>query len=235
MKYIILGLLLVNSLFAMEYYAKLEPINSYIIKASVSGKVVYTNDLIEGFKAKNSIVVKIDSVLNEIELKESKNKLNSLNEMIKIEDTNYKRLSKISSRSAFEKDNQKIKVLNLKSQRADLLIKIETLNDNIKNKKLFEKSNYIYDILVKKGDYVNPGTILYEAKDLSKAKVEIFIPINDVNIIQEKAIYIDGEKTDLKISKVYKVADAKHISSYKLEIIIPNTDKFSRLVKIEFK
>lgn len=78
-------------------------------------------------------------------------------------------------------------------------------------------------------------TLLYEAKDLSKAKLEIFIPINDVESLMSKTIYLDNEATDLKIDKVYKVADATHISSYKAEIIVNNPKQFSKLVKIEFK
>lgn len=235
MKFILLSMFLINTLFSMEYYAKLEPINSYIIKSSVNGKVIFTNDKIEGLKASNSTIIKIDSSVNILELKYSLEKLGSYDMMIKIEKDNYKRLSKISSRSVYEKDNQKIKVLNLQSQRTDLLVKIESLKDTIKNKKLIEKNFYIYNIAVKKGDYVNPGTILYEAKDLSSAKVEIFIPISDVNIIKDKKIFLNGVLSDINISKIYQVADSKHISSYKVELIIPNIKNFSKLVKIEFK
>ena len=223
------------SSFAMEYYAKLEPVNSYIVKAAVSGKVLYTNDDIEGKEAKSALIVKIDSKLNEIELKQSQNKLKSLDSMISIESTNFNRLNKISSRSAFEKDNQKVKVLNLETQKADLLIKIATLKDMINNKRLVEKNSYIYDIAVKKGDYVNPGTVLYEAKDLSHAKAQIFVPIDEASKLKDKKIFLDGKESSLKINKVYEVADAKHISSYKVEIIIPEVQNFSRLVKIEFK
>ncbi len=77
--------------------------------------------------------------------------------------------------------------------------------------------------------------LLYEAKNLDKGKLEIFIPISDVNSIKDKKIYLDGKVTDLKIDKIFDVADSKHISSYKAEIIITNPKTFSRLVKIEFK
>lgn len=223
------------SLFAVEYYAKVEPIHNYVIKSAVSGKVVYVNDAIEGQQANNSMIVQIDNYVNKVELRETKKKLEAINSMINLEDTNYNRLKKLTSKSGFEKDNQKIKVINLQTQQSDLKIRIATLEDTIKNKELKEAKNYIYNIAVKEGDYVNPGTTLYEAKDLSKGKVEIFIPIADVQMIQTKAIYLDGEKSDLKIDKIYKVADAKHISSYKCEIIIPNIKSFSRLVQIEFK
>ena len=71
--------------------------------------------------------------------------------------------------------------------------------------------------------------------DLNKGKVEVYIPISEAKSIVSKTIYIDGKKTNLKISKLYAVADTKHISSYKCEINIPNPKQFSVLVKVEFK
>jgi len=235
MKIFILCFILVNSLIASEYYSKLEPIESYKVKAAVSGKVVFSNTKIEGFKAKNSVIIELDSKVNQMDLAQSRSKLSFINEMIKIEDNNYKRLKKVSSKSAFEKDTQKLKVINLKSSKADMLINIENLKDTIKNKKLIEKSNYISNISVKEGDYVTPGTLLYESKDLSKGKLEIFVPINDVENLKNKSVYLDGKKSDVKINKIYTVADTQHISSYKVELLVPNVKTFSRLVKIEFK
>lgn len=235
MKYFLLCLVFISSSFAYDFYAKLEPINSYMVKSSVNGKVIYSNDKIEGLKAKNSKIIEIDSYVDRIDLKQSNNKLKAINSMIKIEDNNHSRLLKVSSKSGFEKDTQKIKVINLQTTKADILVKIANLKDSIKNKKLVEKSNYIYNIAVKNGDYVNPGTLLYESKDLSRGKLEIYIPISDVKKIKDKIIYIDGEVSNLKIAKIFNVADSKHISSYKAKIIIENPKIFSRLVKIEFK
>jgi len=235
MKIFIFCFILVNSLFASEYYAKLEPIESYKVKASVSGKVVYSNSKIEGFKANNSRIIELDSKVNQMDLAQSRNKLKYINEMIAIENNNYNRLKKVSSKSAFEKDTQKLKIINLRSSKADMIIKIENLKDTIKNKKLIEKMNYISMISVKKGDYVNPGTLLYESMDLSKAKLEIFVPILEVEDLRNKTIYIDGVKSDIKINKIYNTADTQHISSYKVQLLVPNVKVFSRLVKIEFK
>ncbi|MGB5791866.1 HlyD family efflux transporter periplasmic adaptor subunit [Poseidonibacter sp.] len=235
MKTILLCCLFISSIFANEYYAKLEPLESYQIKSSVLGKVIFSNEEIEGKNSNNSLIVEIDSKVNQIDLEQSRNKLNFLNEMILIETNNYNRLNKVSSKSEFEKDTQKLKIINLKSTKSDLIMKIENLKDTIKNKKLIEESNYIFNIAVKKGDYVNAGTLLYEAKDLSKAKVEIFVPILEIDDIKNKSIYIDGKKSDVKINKIYDIADSTHISAYKVELILENTKTFSRLVKIEFK
>lgn len=236
MKIVSFLLITANLLFAMEYYSKLEPFDSYVVKSAVSGKVVYSNSDIEGkFTNKKTKIIEIDNTIDTVDLKETKKKLKVLEEMLKIQDKNYQRLNQVSSKSAYEKDNQKIQVLNLESSKSDLIIKIANLEDSIKNKKLFEKNRYIYNIEVKKDDYVSPGTLLYEAKDLTKGKLEIFIPISDYESILNKTIFIDGKKSDLKIDKIYKVADSKHISSYKCEIIVPNPKIFSRLVKIEFR
>ena len=235
MKIVWICLLTISTIFASEYYAKLEPVDSFQIKSSVSGKIIYANSKIEGFNANNSTIIEIDSLVNKVELEQSKAKLKNIEEMLNIEKNNYDRLNQVSSKSAFEKDTQKLKVINLESSKADMIIKIETLNDAIKNKKLIEKSNYIYDIAVKEGDYVNPGTLLYEAKDLSKGKLEIFVPISQINEIKNKEIFLDGNKSDIKISKIYDVADTTNISAYKVELIVENVKTFSRLVKIEFR
>ena len=235
MKILTLFLLTITTIFASEYYAKLEPIESYQIKSAVSGKVIYSNSKIEGLKANNSTIIEIDSMVNKVELEQSRNKLKYIDEMIKIETNNYDRLNQVSSKSAFEKDTQKLKVINLESLKADMIVKIDTLKDIISNKKLIEKSNYIFNIAVKEGDYVNPGTLLYEAKDLSKGKLEIFVPIAQIEEIKNKEIFLDGVKSDIKISKIYEIADSTNISSYKVELILDNAKIFSRLVKIEFK
>ena len=235
MKILTLFLLTITTIFASEYYAKLEPIESYQIKSAVSGKVIYSNSKIEGLKANNSTIIEIDSMVNKVELEQSRNKLKYIDEMIKIETNNYDRLNQVSSKSAFEKDTQKLKVINLESLKADMIVKIDTLKDIISNKKLIEKSNYVFNIAVKEGDYVNPGTLLYEAKDLSKGKLEIFVPIAQIEEIKNKEIFLNGVKSDIKISKIYEIADSTNISSYKVELILDNAKIFSRLVKIEFK
>ena len=235
MKIIWICLLTISSIFANEYYAKLEPIDSFQVKSAVAGKVIYSNSKIEGLQANNSTIIEIDSLVNKVELEQSKNKLRFIDEMLEIEKNNYNRLNQVTSKSEFEKDTQKLKVINLESSKADMIIKIESLKDIINNKKLVEKSNYIFNIAVKDGDYVSPGTLLYESKDLSKGKLEIFVPISQIDEIKNKDIYLDGVKSNVKISKIYDVADDTNISAYKVELIIEDVKIFSRLVKIEFK
>jgi hypothetical protein len=236
MKKILVTLVLLSSIgFASEYYAKLNPINTYNIKSAVNGQIIYVNNEIESNFANNNIIVKIDSKIDNEDLKQSTIKLKNLKDILLIEQGKLESYKKVSSKSKFEKDNQKVKVLNIYSSVSDLETRIVTLKDKISKKILVEKNNYIYDIAVEVGDYVSPGVLLYSSMDLSAGKLELFIPISSANDIQTKTIYLDGVQTDLKISKLYNIADNIHISSYKCEIIVPSPKIFSQLVKIEFK
>jgi hypothetical protein len=236
MKKLLIGLVLLNTIsFASQYYAKVEPISTYKVKSSIAGKVVYVNNSIESKNIKYKTILQIDDKINQIDLKHSTIKLQNIRNILEIEKNTLKSFKKVSSKSKFDKDNQKIKILNISSSINDLEIKVATLKDIISNKLLKVKNKYIYNIAVEIGDYVNPGTHLYTAMDLTKGKLEIFIPIDEVKNIKYKTIYLNNKKTDLKISKIYNVADIKHISSYKCEIIILRPKEFSKLIKIEFK
>lgn len=236
MKKIISVLLLLSSItFANSYFAKVEPIHSYTIKSSVSGQVLFANSKLESHKVTNAAIIKIDDSVDKIDLKQSQMKLSNLKMILKLQNNTLERYKKVSSKSKFDKDNQKIVILNTASTINDLETKVATLKERIANKNLIAKNSYIYNVAVEVGDYVTPGKTLYTAMDLSKGKVDIFIPIDEASTIKNKKIFINGKKSDLKIDKLYAVADSKHISSYKCEIIIPNPAKFSKLITIEFK
>ncbi len=235
MRYLVLFFLLTGSAFSNEFYAKLEPIETYVVKSAASGKVIYSNKQIEGLNANNTKIIEIDSSVERLELEQINKKIKLLTQMLTIEDKNYNRLKKVRTKSDFDKDVQLLKSLNLESTKSDLLIRQAILKDIIKNKKLIESNRYIYNISVKKDDYVTAGTVLYEAKDLTQGKLEIFVPISEVNSLQNKVIYLNGKQTEIKVDKIYKVAHSKHISSYKVDIVVPNPKIFSRLIKVEFK
>lgn len=235
MKFLISLCLLVVSVYASEYYAKLEPYDTFIVKSAISGKVDYINTSSVGKVVKKDTIIKIDAKLDEVELKYTQQKLTAIKDMLEIEQNNYNNIKNLTSKSNFEKDAQRTKVLNLETQVADLEIKVASLKDKIDNKTLSVSNQYIHEIAIKVGEYVNPGTLLYTAMDFSKGKLEFFIPMSKASEYQNIAIYIDGEKTDLKLNKIYSVADNTHISSYKCEIIIPNPKSFSNIHKVEFK
>ncbi len=236
MKKILNSLLILSTIaFAGEYYSKLEPFKTYNVKSAVSGIVTFINEEAKSKPVDKEVIVTIDSKVDKIDLEQSKIKLKSLKDVMAIEKGILESYKKVSSKSKYDKDNQKIKILNMESSISDLETKIATLKDTIDKKTLEETGTYIYDIAVEVGDYVNPGTELYTAMDISKGKLEIYIPIDKAADIRTKSIYLNGQETKLVISKLYDVADSKHISSYKCEIIVPDPKNFSKLVKVEFK
>jgi len=263
MKILIFLVISLNLVLAEVYYSRVEPFEKYNIKASASGKVTFSNLDIEGKYSKNELIVKIDDKVNKIDLKNSRDKLSILNEnlkvlnqeiknlgeMVRIKEDNYKKTKKLKTKSKIEKDvalydllnsknarlQTKEKVFNTKSQKEDLSYKIESLKDTIYKKSIYAKELYIYKLNVKKGDFVNFGTPLFEAQDISKAKLTFFISKDDFENIKDKKVYLDSKESKFKIDKIYRVADSEFISSYKAEIYIPAPKLFSKLIKIELK
>ena len=80
------------------------------------------------------------------------------------------------------------------------------------------------------------GTPLAELKDLTSAKLVLFLEADELKDIKRKTIYINDKATDYKVSKIWVVTDKKFISSYRTEIIIKNPkESFSKLLKVELK
>jgi len=250
-------------LFADVYYAKVEPVESYSIKSSASGQVVKSDISQEGKYVKNSLVIKIDDATNLQDLKTSQEKLKTLKEIeaidrqnlkntklsYEIKKRNYDRIKNLKTKSIYEKDNQLVSVIsaqsqylsakqtlqNIKSQIDDLKYKIFVLKDTINKKNIWLKNRFLYKLHVKKGDYVNSGTLLMDVDDISKAKLTVYLSYEDMINLDKKSIYINDKKSDLKFHKVWRVADTTNISSYKAELYIPAPKVFSRVVKIELK
>jgi len=235
MKYIVTLIIFTVSLFSQEYFAKIEPLNKYDIKSSVSGKVVLSDLSKEATFIKDDLIIKIDDKVNKIELRQTQSKIRSMNQILKIHKQTLNSFNKVSSKSKFDKDKQKVVILNTQITLADLNTKLQTLKDTINKKNIKVKSLYLNKIYVKKDDYVNPGTLLLSAYDLSKGKLEIFLSKDELKDLQNKTILIDGKKEDIKINKIYKTTDDKHLSSYKVELILNNVSSFSKLVKITIK
>ena len=234
MKKLILFLISLNFAVA-SYYAVIKPYREFNIKASVSGRVEFVKKEAEGRLVKNDLIIRLDSKIDEIELEKSLEKLKNLKQILLFQEDILKSFQKVKSKSKVDKDNQKIIVLNTKNQIADLENKIATLKDKIQKKQIFIKNKYIDTIFVDVGNFVNPGAKLIKAYDLSKAKLEIFVSVDKIKNIKNRAIYLNGKKTNLKINKIYKVADNKHLGSYKVEIILDKPKTFSKLIKVEFK
>jgi len=240
-------LILFLAVFLFGYEAKVQPFETYIIKASVGGEIVKTYKNLEAKNLKNALIVKLDDKVEIANLKNIKTQINILNQEIKNQESIlkrkksiYLRYQKLSSKSVEQKDmkfydymasfNQ---LLNLKTNLSNLYdqeVKIKDLID----KKNIKFSGYLYKITVSKDDYVAPGVQVGLGYDISKEKIDIFVPIGEINFIKNKQIYINGKKSNFKIYKIWDVTDTKYITSYKVELIGKGL-KLGNIVKIDFK
>ena len=251
-------------LFSKVHYAKVEPFENITLKAAVSAQVINTQLALEGTNVQSATIIQLDNKLDKIKLNSSQASLKLVNSMLKInqnillalgsslerQKSYYNRISNIASASKTQKDNAfygytnaktqyfstKEKIDSLKKQRLDLKYEIARLKDSIAKKSINVNHKFIYKLLVNKGDFVNMGTPLAQLKDLSAAKLVLFLETDELKNITNKTIYINDKASDYKISKIWKVSDEKFISSYRTEIIIKNPkESFSELLKVEFK
>lgn len=248
---------------AKVYYAKVEPNEIRIISSNVSGIIVSADESLVGRVLTKEPYVKIDYEIDERELKSTKEKLmyitNSLemNEAIlaNLDDLlvkkrdNYRKIEPLKFKSDVDKDrefydliaseNQHLNTLkeiqNFKVQISDLKLREAQLKKSISDKNLIADGFVLYEMLVKSGQSVNISTPLAKVADISKAKLTIFVDEDDTANIDNKIVYIDGEKTSYKVSRFLHIADSKNISKYMAQIIIKSPKLFSKLVKVELR
>ena len=244
MKKVYMSLIAGSLLFG--YYGKIEPYQTYTIKSDVSGKVIEVNKSAEATNYKG-IVIKIDDYQNRVDIKNLEIQLKNFEEIKKSQEEIVKRKKRIydvyktlKTKSQVEKDtkffdyqNSLIALNQTKNTISNLKAQIAKLKDTISKKHISFK-NYIYSINVNKGDFINFATPLATTMDLSKVKINIYVPIDKTDIIKNKKIYINGKISDFVINKIYKVADNKYVTSYKVELI-GKYPKISDIVKVEFK
>ncbi len=261
-----LFLLLVSPLllFAKVHYAKVEPYESIILKSAVSALVTDVDLDAEGQMIDGKEVISLDNTLDKVNVKSSKDSLvllqqmhdinidiaESLSDTVKRQEGYFNRINKLTTASKTQKDNAyssftsaktqylttREKVISLEKQILDMQYKVAQLEDSISKKSIVLDNKYLYKLMVRKGDFVNPGTALAEVKDANRAKLVLFLEPEELDQIDQKSVYLNGKKTAYKINKIWKVADEKFISSYKAEIYMPAPEGlFSKLMKVEIK
>lgn len=257
-------LVLSSTLFAQVHYAKLEPVETYSIKSSVSGLILFADDSMEGKVGEDKAIIKIDDAVDreqraalEVTLSVLKETFELTKDMIEIQKgvyerdlAYYDRIKGLKTKSKTEKDrvfatmstsksqllSLKEKAANLEKQIADAKYQMALLDDKISKKSVYAEGLYVYKVAVRKGDFVNPGTPLLTAMDTSRGRLTLYLDSEEIEGLDRKRIFIDGKESDLKFSKVLKVADTVHISSYRAEIIVDEPKGlFSRLIKVEIK
>lgn len=263
MKFLITLLLLFSASHAKVYYAKVEPYEIREISSNVSGLVVSANESLVGTVLSSNAYVQIDSEIDQKDLKHTKEKLMYIKSIIEINEAvlanleeslnkkreNYKKIEPLKFKSSIEKDrefydliasenlylNTRKEIQNLKVQLSDLKIREAQLERSISDKNLAAQGFVLYDLLVKPGQVVGVSTPLAKIADISKAKLTLYIDEDDMKGAENKVVYIDGQKSTYKISRLLNIADSKNISKYMAQIIIKSPKLFSKLVKVELK
>lgn len=261
-KAVLIFVLMLTFVFADEHYAKLEPYESIIIKSEVNGNVIEAKSNLEG-KVVNGVYIRVDDKLDKLDLKHTQDSLELIKKMISVNQNIlpllkrsfekkrqlYLKVSPLSSSSISQKESLYAafvaaksqysatleKILNLKNQKVTLEQKIDLLKDRISKKNIRAKNRYLYALNVKKGEFVNVGMPIAILKDLSRAKLTIYLSSDELKNLKSKKIYLDGKVTNLKFNKIWRVADSKNISSYKAEIVLKPIANFSKLIKVEVK
>ncbi len=246
-----------------EHYARFEPFERTVIKASVAGEVLLSRSDLEGRTVRDETVVHIDDRLDRLDLNRTRRTIALIGQTLELVRSSlpglkasyqrqkryFERLKGLSTASQNQKDaafsamvaaqNQwlgaKENALNLQRQLLDLRQKVALLQDRIAKKTLRLRDRYLYRLSVRKGEYVAPGTPLMTVDDLRRGKFVVYLSADELRDLSGKRIYIDGRPTDLKVDKVWKEADSTYISSYRAEIVAPPKYRFSSLHKVEFK
>lgn len=223
-------------IFAKVHYAKVEPYESVILKSAVSALVMDVDLEAEGSVVDQKRVIYLDDRLDKINLKTSNENLLILHETLKRQESYFQRIDKLKTASMTQKDNAFYSFASAKTQYLDMQYKIAQLEDSIEKKSIVLHHMYLYEIMVRKGDYVAPGSPLARVVDMSRAKLVLFLEPAELEQIGQKTVYLNGEKTEYKVDKVWRVADEKFISSYRAEIYITAPKgSFSKLMKVEIK
>ncbi len=251
-------------MWAQVHYARLDPYQSYAIKAAYAGTVVAADDGLEGKTANAQVVVQIEDVVDRAQKRAIETTIETLEKTLAItrrmvenqqtvfkkDRDYYRRILPLKTKSRTEKDrvfstmiasqnqllNLQEKIATLEKQLADAKAQRIALKDRIEKKRITVPGLYIYKVAVRAGDYVAPGKLLLTAMDLRKGRLVLYLDPDEMKGIEKKRIYLDGKPTDWRFEKIIRVADEKHISSYRAEIVVPKPEGlFSRLLKIEIK
>jgi len=259
-------LLLILPLFsyAQIHYAKVEPYDSVILKSAVSALVTEVDLDAEGRMVEGKRIIHLDDMLDKINLKETEKEIALLKKMVEVneemkralaenmerQEGYYRRISKLSTASKTQKDNAysaytsvktqylgiREKIFSLQKQIIDMEYRVVQLKDTIAKKSLILTRKYLYKLMVRRGDFVAPGTPLARVDDAKKAKLVLFLEPEELKGIETKTVYLNGKKTAYRVDKVWRVADEKFISSYRAEIYIAAPKEyFSTLMKVELK
>jgi len=261
MKKVLFLSLFCSYLLASTHYAKLMPIESYLIQSGVSGTVANVQKSKESERVENERIVQVDDRVDKVQLKALQTTLKqvqrqlqinqeiekNLTQSLKRQESHFRRIDSLQTRPQSEKDsafysfvNAQNQLLNTQEKIAALIEKEANLVHSIANlkdiiaKKSFVVSGFIHSVEVKEGEYLNPGKTVLRVDDISKGKLTIYLSADE---LEKSEVYIEGKKHEAGFDKVWQTTDDVHISSYKAQIILHDLSgfRFGQLLKIEVK
>lgn len=237
---ILISLLCSSTLFSKDFMAQIEPFQSYEIRSQTAGVIKFINNKLESsFVETNEVLVQINSIDEKIELKKQRDSQNIQKQIVKIKQRNYQAKNKIKQLSLYDKNSEKLSLLESRKELLSTAQDIKKLQNEI-NKKVFRVENrYINEIFINQGEYVNEGDKLFDMFDISNLKIILYLSHEEIKGLDKSSIYIDGKKSDFKTYKIRKIKDEIKVSRYKVEFIKKNENLddyfFNKVVKVEIK
>ena len=232
MRGILLGSLLALGAYAGEYAATVEPYEHYTVAAATAGQVVFIDRETEGHVAGETPVIRLDDSLTGVRLEATRQLYENQKEIYQVRKKTYQKIAAMTTKTEFEKDTEKITMLSAQSTMLQTKENLDTLKDQLEKMTVRAKGRYIYQIHVNEGAYVNPGTALFDAFDTSRSKITVYVRKDEVAMLGEMRLEVDGVEGPWRIGKVWDVADSRYISAYKMELIGPPLKRFSQLATV---
>ena len=236
MRKILIFLSLISFSFAIDYVSKIEPYKHYKVSSLSSGEIEFIKDV--EFSFVDTLVIQLDDESERIQKESLKSQIDIQKDIVEIKKRQYLSKKEIKRLSKYEKLTEELNYLNAKNTLLNLKQSLAITNTQIRKKAIYANNLYVGEIYVKEKMFVNAGTTLFDAYDISKLAIELFVTKEDLENIKNKEIYIDGKKSSFKIEKISNIKDSVNISTYYVKLIKENSDKsykFSNLVKVEFK
>lgn len=234
----LISLLIGVNLFANYYMGKIEPYQKFEIESEVSGAIEFV-DISKDFTYidRKSLIVEIDKSTQEIELEGLKNSLSIQTELLKLKMENAKAKEQVSKLSQYEKNLEKLAVLEIENSIANIETQIASLENIISKKSIYIDKKYLSKIYVNEKEYINMGEKLFESFDFSKAKITLFVREEDIENLNSKRVYVDDKISKFRVEKVSKLKDESRVSLYRVRVVKdkPDIESFSKIVKVEFK
>lgn len=223
-------------LWAEAYYARVEPLRVYTLSAKTAAQVASIDKAIEGRVAGREAVVTLDATVKKAELDSARIRHQNLSESYAIRQAQVARNAKISSRTRLEKENDRLALLDLQTQLAAAKENLVRLQEAYEGTRIHVPGLFVHKILVEAHAFVNVGMPLLTASDLSGSRLTLFMRPEALEGLEHKEIMVEGVLSNYRVEKIWQTADDQQISAYRVELVGPPPgDRFSQLVRIEFK